>query len=178
MPEGAIRVGAAALGLVFAWAAAAKVMSPAKWRAALAGYDLPQGLRRIATVSVPIAEVAVAGFILAGRTRAGAALAIALLAGFSAVVVRAHARKGDRLPCGCFGGAAERDYRVMLGRNALIGVVAASILLNRLDVGVFDGWSTPAPADALPIVLIVVGVGLGAWVLRQVAGSFRQGDRG
>jgi hypothetical protein len=157
------------LALAFAWAAIAKVSRFGAWRGALNGYRLPKAIEGPALVLVPVVEIIVAGLLVGGGdvTKAGAALSVALLAGFSLAVLRARRLQGDRLPCGCFGGAGSRDYRLMLLRNAFLGAVAAAILLVP-DVAGYE-LEPPDASQAVPALLVALGVALLAWLLVSVA---------
>jgi hypothetical protein len=151
------------LATTFAWAAIAKVARPGLWRSALAGYRLPRGVRTVALVVVPVAEgIAAVLLVLGGDAmRAGAALGVALLAAFSLAVLRARRLLGRRLPCGCFGGSGDRDYRLMLVRNSALGVVAAAVLVlpeRRL------GLDAPAFGEAVPVILAASGLAMVAWL--------------
>jgi hypothetical protein len=165
------RLGAACLAVTFAWAAASKLIRFAPWRAALEPYGLPVFLRSIAAVGVPIAELAVVVLLLAGSVRAGTALAMGLLATFSAGLLRARAAQGDRLPCGCFGRTQERDYRVLLLRNALLALLGAVVLTvgagseTSIDVG---------SGDLAPVALVLAGIGLIGWMAAQASTAMRK----
>jgi methylamine utilization protein MauE len=172
MPDPAVRIIAALLAATFAWAALAKVLRWSRWRTALTGYELPPALRVVAAAAVPLAEAGVASLLLAGLTRSGAAATVALLASFSGALLYARERRGDRLPCGCFGRATDRDYRVLLLRNAALGLLAAALLAAGRDVSPARGWSAPSGDELLPAVLVAAGVVLVAWTLWQVATSF------
>ena len=156
------------LAAAFAWAAVAKSLRPAAWRAALAGYRLPLRTRQLALAGVPVAEGAVAVLLLSGgdASKAGAALSVALLAAFSIAVLRARRLQGDRLPCGCFGGAGRRDYRSMLVRNGFLGGLAAAVLVAP------DAWTfeleAPGAAQLLPAALAALGLGLVVWLVVAV----------
>ena len=175
MSDPAVRVVAALLAATFAWAALAKVVRWSRWRAALEGYELPPLLRVGALGGVPVVEAGAAALLLAGLTRVGAALTIALLACFSAALFYARERRGGRVPCGCFGRATDRDYRVLLLRNGALGVLAASLLASRRDLSPARGWAAPSGGDLLPAALVAGGVALVAWTLWQVGSSL--GDR-
>jgi hypothetical protein len=174
MPEPLLRVVAALLGLTFAWAAAAKLIRWNRWRDALRAYTLPPSVVRLATPGVPAMELAAAALVLSGRTKVGAALTVVLLSAFSGALVHAQQRRGNRLPCGCFGRATERDYKVMLARNALLAGLAAVLLVARHDVWIGEGLSAPSATDALPAVLVVAGLGLALWLVRHTLGSFER----
>jgi hypothetical protein len=160
---------------VFAWAAIAKVARFRMWQAVLARYRLPVTASTAAAIGVPLAETAVAALLLAGATRAGAALSVSLLSAFSLVLLRARALQGDRLPCGCFGAAKERDYRLMLLRNGSLAVLAAALLLEGRDIDPMTGFGLPSAAEALPAILTVAGLLLVTWMGLIVASSFRKG---
>ena len=171
MPDPLLRVAAALLAATFAWAVAAKLVRWSRWRAALDGYELPPALTAPASVLVPGAEAGVAVLLLAGATRVGAAVTIALLASFSGALLYARERRGDRLPCGCFGRATDRDYRVLLLRNAALGLVGAVLLTVGRDVTPARGWAAPSGAEALPAALAAAGLALAGWIVWQVASS-------
>ena len=153
------------LAAAFGWAALAKLLRAPAWRRALEGYGLSSGITAIATWAVPSVELAVAGLLLFGPPRAGAAATVALLGAFSAAIVRASALQGSRLPCGCFGGDGRRDFRVMLLRNALLGIPAVVILLfsNAAVLRAHLG-----AGDVVPLLLTALTLGLVGWVLLQV----------
>lgn len=174
MPAAVYPLAAAALGLVFAWSGVAKVFRFSRWRAALEGYGLA-GTGPALALAVPVVELGVPALMLSSRTLAGSALALGLLALFSATILRARTVRGNRLPCGCFGGADERDYRMMLARNATLGLLAAVVLVRGRDLQTLEGLGAPDAADIVPVVLVVVGVVMIAWLLR-VALSGAQDD--
>jgi hypothetical protein len=175
MPEATARIAAVLLAGAFTWAAVAKILAFARWRAVLARYGLPSPLRRTALVGVPGGEVAIAAVTLFVSARAGAAAAVGALALFSLAVLRARAINGDTLPCGCFGGTEERHYRTMLWRNAALGALAAIVLLAREDpVGAGTELTRPSGPDLLPAILVVVGGAVMVWMAWQVASAFRR----
>ena len=157
-----VSLAALLLAAAFGWAAAAKVTRLPAWRIALAGYRLPEGLERVVFAGVPVVEVVVVALLVAGGDAgsAGAALAVALLGAFSIAVLRARRLQGDRLPCGCFGGSGDRDYRAMLVRNALLGVLAALALVAPDLVTI----SAPRSSQAVPVALAAAGLALVVWL--------------
>ena len=161
---------ASLLALVFAWAAVAKLVRFGAWSAALGGYGLPRPLAAGARFGAPGLEAAVAGLLLGGAVQAGASLALALTLVFCAALLRARARIGRRLPCGCFGGRSAHDYRAMLALDLAL-TAAAVIVLASGDA------AAPArldPSAAVPAVLAAAGVGLAAWVVRQATAGMRR----
>lgn len=152
------------LAVAFFWAATAKASRPSAWRNALLGYRLPPVVLVPAFVGVPLAEIAAGVLLSAGgvASRAGAALSVALLSAFSIAVLRARSLRGERLPCGCFGGSGSRDYRLMLVRNAALGVVAGLVLLVPA-VARYE-MEAPRASQAVPAALVALGLGLVAWL--------------
>jgi hypothetical protein len=175
MSDVIVRIISFTLAAVFAWAAVAKAARFRSWQTVLARYRLPSTVFGPAAVAVPLAELGIAALLVAGATRAGAALSVSLLSAFSLVLLRARSLQGDRLPCGCFGAAKERDYRLMLLRNGSLAVLAAALLLEGRDVDPTTGIGLPSAAEAVPAVLTVAGLLLIMWMGLVVAGSFRKG---
>jgi hypothetical protein len=117
-------------------------------------------------VGVPVAELAVVATVVVGAPALTSALALGLVASFSAAVVRARVRGGgDAVPCGCFGGSRARDYRLLLARNAALAGLAAIGLGARAPVVAW--WPGTPAADALvPFALATSAAGvavLTAW---------------
>jgi hypothetical protein len=162
MTEPLTFVSALALAIAFAWAAVSKIVSFQRWRRALRGYGLPGRLERAALWGTPALEATAAGLTLTGPIEIAGALILALLATFSIVVLRARAISGDRLPCGCFGGTTDRDYRLMLIRNAVLGLPAAALVLSG-DAGLIDRLESLQGSDILPLGLVLLAGGLIVW---------------
>jgi hypothetical protein len=161
------------LGLVFAWAAAAKIVRPAAWARALTGYRPPESLHAPVAIAVPVLEGGLAALFFAGQTRVASAATLALASLFSLAVLRARALRGSRLPCGCFGSTKERDYRVLIARNALLVAAAGALLIYGRDVRGYpqapsgDGWIAAS--------LVAVGAALLVWLFVAVMSGFRRG---
>lgn len=168
-------MAAIALGVTFAWAALTKLTRFASWRSALVAYRLPSGPFAAALVAIPVAEAGVSVSVFVGLVRPGAALAIAMLSLFTAAIARARAITGDRVPCGCFGGLKDRDHRVLLVRNALLGVAAGVVLVRAGDDVPLSGLGTPTTSELVPAVLVVAGVALILWLLSQL-GIWSRGE--
>jgi uncharacterized membrane protein YphA (DoxX/SURF4 family) len=121
-------VAAVALALVFVRAGVAKVNRQDATTTAFAAMSLPAP--RALARAVPVVELALAVALIASP-RFGGALALVLIAAFSAVLVRAV---GTETGCGCFGAAHTRPVsRIDLFRNAVlagmafVAVLAASL---------------------------------------------------
>lgn len=176
MPVPLIKSLAIILTAVFGWAAIAKVIRWPVWRGALSAYGLPAPTEPLAAVATPLAEGAVAALLIAGQTLTGAAAGLALLSMFSFVVLRARARQGDRLPCGCFGKVTSRDYRTLLIRNGVLSLIVAALLLGGENASFMRGV-TFTRGSVVPVLLIVAGIVVVAWMFAYAAPALRQKER-
>lgn len=158
------------LVLCFSWAGLAKLIRFGRWRAALGGYGFSGDVEKVVALGVPFAELGVVALVVLGSARAGGALVLALVALFSLAILQARRVRGDRVPCGCFGGRSERDYRLLLMRNATLGAAAGVMLLLGRE-GAVRAFPAPGAGDALPAVLTVGGILLAFWMLQHVTGS-------
>ena len=174
MLDGVVRIAAGVLALVFAWAAALKVLRFRAWRSELEGYALPHPLRRIALGAVPLLEGAVVALVLVGELPPAGVLCIAAVSAFSLAILRRRSVDGDRFPCACFGRSTTRDYRVMLSRNLLVALMGAVVMLGGSGVNVFDGLRAPGLGELLPALLVVAGVILITWMVVQASTSLRR----
>lgn len=176
MPTVLHSIAAAALGLVFGWSGVAKLTRFGTWRSVLEGYRLPASAPL--AMAVPLVELVVPALVVVGESRAAAALALTALASFSAAIVRARAMKGDRLPCGCFGDADERDFRWLLARNAALGLLAGAVIAKGRDLELLEGLGAPTGSDVVPVVLVVAGISVIVWLFKAASGSFSADERG
>ena len=161
-----------ALGAVFGWAGSAKILGADRWRIDLrVTYRLPRPVAAAAFVLVPWAEIGVVVALLTGWYRLGAVLAIILLFASSIAIVRARVIQGtNRLSCGCFGGSAPRDYRVLLLRNGGLVVLAIALLVT-----VNDGPLPRGRVDVLAAAIATTGIVAAIWTARQVRAYRRRG---
>ena len=144
---------AAVLAAVFTWAAASKVVSPRRWRRALAALGLPRSLERVAVWAVPSSEALVALLVMAGLPRAAAIWSGTLLVVFSVTLVASRGRMSGRVACGCFGGRDSVELRSVLARNALLLAIAAFVAIRGADAPAVWLPAAPAVRDALPLAL-------------------------
>jgi Methylamine utilisation protein MauE len=160
------------VALVLGWAAVAKLVRFSQWREALGAYGLPPGVASVAAVAVPLAELSVVGLMLVGRALAGAALTLGLLSVFSLTFPRVRLESGNRVPCGCFGKATNVDIRLLIARNGALAALAGIILIagrDHLVTGSISGWAT-----VLPSVLVVIGLSLALWLVREITEASRR----
>ena len=144
----------AILAVTFGWAAMAKIIGRKAWKNSLRAHLLPRGIERLAAPLTPILELSVAALLLAGGIRPAAAVALVLLAGFSAVLMRARALGEGKLPCGCFGGRKRRSVSWLLGRNAALGLIAFVTFVTGVRIPL---PGAPGVAELLPAVLVGLG---------------------
>jgi hypothetical protein len=174
--EAAVDVAPWAVSLLFGWAALAKVVRFSSWRATLKGYEVPRPLEMLALPLVPVAEAAVPVLALFGQIRESATLALILLIIFSGAVIRARRSLGRTLPCGCFGKRKSRDYRALLLRNLALGLLAGAALAGQPARPVLEGLRWPHVGEALPALLVLLGLALGTSAIAQIL-RLRTGPR-
>lgn len=171
VPSPLATVAAWVLTATFLWAAVAKFVRGNAWPAAIARFGFAGAAARAIAVAVPVAELVVAILLGAGAVRAGAALTLSLVASFSAAIVSVRMlRKTDKVPCGCFGGAGESDYRVLLARNGALAVLAAIILFSPRAASP----TPPSARDLVPSTLVILGGALVVWMVAQTLTSLRR----
>jgi Methylamine utilisation protein MauE len=161
------------VALVFGWGAIAKLVRFSQWQQALGAYRLPPLVARAASTLVPLAEIAVTGLFVTDHALAGAALTVALLAGFSLALLSAHRSQGNRLPCGCFGRATPHDYRLLVGRNGALACLAGVVLIDGRD-RLFTDAMRPTSTTLLPAALVVLGLSMALWMGREVTEAMRK----
>ena len=165
-------VAAVVVGAVFGSGALAKLVRFAQWQQAVQAYRLPPNLFRAASVGVPLAEVAVVALLLAGHALAAAALTLMMLAVFSLALLSARQDGRRSIPCGCFGAATPHDLRLLVARNAALAVLAGIVL-----AGGREHLTVAVPRNApglLPIALVALGVGVMAWLARELSAALRR----
>jgi thiol-disulfide isomerase/thioredoxin len=118
------------LALVFAVAAAGKLLDLAGSVRALVDFGVSERLALLAAPPLPLIEVAAAGLLLANpAARYGAALAAVLLVGFAAGITRALAR-GRAPDCHCFGQLhSEPAGSEAIARNLLLAALALAVVV-------------------------------------------------
>src|SRR5215211_4204663 len=157
-------VAAAGLALTFGAAAVAKLARRASWRRTLGSYGLRPGTSRFVGFAVPAVELGIAALVLAGLGSSAGFLSIVALVAFSGGIALGRVRAGRRLECGCFGGSANRDYRLLLARNLALAGVAFVAWRAGEDAPLVRSLGEPAGADLLPVALVVLGLALAVWV--------------
>jgi hypothetical protein len=156
------------LALLFGWAGLAKLLRAERWRRDLMRYRLPRMMRASAFLLLPWVELSVVVGLIAGAQAEGAAVALGLMLAFSIAILRARLlQQGNKLGCGCFGGSALLDYRVMLLRNA--AMVGLLVLVLAADAqGHFGQTPLSAPPRLLPMLFGLMLVVAALWIGWQV----------
>src|SRR5918994_1073882 len=147
-----------AVGVVFLWAAAAKLL---RWRDLpdwLAAYGTPRRAAAPLAAALMVAEATVGTLLLAGAPGAPFA-ALGLAAIFVAALAQARLRGVKRLRCGCFGGGVKRTTILLLravGFAALAGIAAFA---GGVDLAAPSGEALIAVAlGVLAVAVVVLGL--------------------
>ena len=151
-------LSAAVLAVVFAWAAASKLVAGRRWSRTLAAHRLPTGVGDLAQWSVPVAELLVPLLVLIGLRTVASGWALVLLVGFSAEALRVRHVVGPGVPCGCFGGRDAVNAGVLLARNLGFGVLAVVGVAGATDDAITSWPGAPGPGEVLPMMLASIGM--------------------
>lgn len=140
----ATRLARYALGALFLWTAAEKLVDPERFVAALAAYQLvPAGLLDAAAALVMLGELAVGGALLLGRRPRAAGMAAVVLLGLFAVAIGSAMARGLEVDCGCLAAvAAPRAGWAALARNAALAALALFVArpVRRDDAMLIHSW--------------------------------------
>ena len=122
----------AAIALVLVVAALLKLVRPGGAVSGLVGLGLPRGAARSLVAAMTVGELAVATLLITGSGYLGAALAGALLVGFSSYLV-VLTRRAPSAQCGCFGDYSSKSPYAGLLRNLLLaGLLVPAAVACRL----------------------------------------------
>lgn len=158
--NGVASIAAVVLAVVFGWAALAKAVRHRPTVEAFGALGLPRP--ELLAVGVPLVEVVVALALLA-RPAVGGALALALLAAFTLVVVRG-VLSGSSTGCGCFGARrVEPVGPADVVRNGLLAAFAALATGTRTLVR--PGWGAAVAMAGF----VAVAAGVQTWARRRVS---------
>jgi hypothetical protein len=175
VPDFVIAAASLVLAASLAWAASAKALYWASWRAALTSYALPNAAVGAVALAVPAIELVLVALMLSGALLVGAALTVLMLAAFSLAVLRATMlHRSNRLPCGCFGRMKTRDYRFLIVRNGFLGALAALVLIGNRNVDPVGGMGGASPASAAWVLLAAVLIALCLHLGRRAALTARK----
>ncbi len=137
------RFGLAAVWLV---SGALKLADPGQTLIAVQAYDvLPDALENVVALALPLVELVLGLFLLAGlATRWAAAAALGLLLVLIAGIAQSWAR-GLSIDCGCFGGggqvaAGQTEYPQEILRDTGFALLAGWLLARPRTWLSLDGW--------------------------------------
>lgn len=140
----------ARLGLAAVWlvSGALKLADPGQTYVAVQAYDvLPHGLVGVVATALPLVEVVLGLFLLAGvATRYVAGAALVLLLVLIAGIAQSWAR-GLSIDCGCFGGGGQvaqgkAEYPQEIVRDTGFALLAVWLLVRPRTWLSVDGWLT------------------------------------
>jgi hypothetical protein len=155
------------LGIIFAAAAAPKLRSPTAFAAIVAGYGIaPRRLAPAIAAGVTAIETFLAFAFLSGALMAVAVpLAAVTLAAFTGAVA-VNLRRDRRVPCGCFGDAAERISLRSLGRlAALLGALAILIVVSSVTGAATVTLESVVAAGAAGLEYLVAICGVSGFLI-------------
>ncbi|MFJ8913967.1 MauE/DoxX family redox-associated membrane protein [Amycolatopsis sp. NPDC102389] len=147
----------ARLGLAAVWliSGALKISDPGQTYIAVQAFDvLPDGLVRPVAIGMPLVELALGLFLLAGFvTRWVSVLSVLLLAVLIAAIAQSWAR-GLSIDCGCFGGggqiaADQTAYPQEIARDLGFALLGVWLIVRPRTWLSVDGWlgNSRGPAD-------------------------------
>ena len=141
----------AAIALVLVVAALLKLVRPGGAVSGLVGLGLPRGAARSLVAAMTVG-LAVATLLITGSGYLGAALAGALLVGFSSYLV-VLTRRAPSAQCGCFGDYSSKSPYAGLLRNLLLaGLLVPAAVASSTHVGLAE---TPAAIELAVLVILV-----------------------
>ncbi len=147
------------LAVVFAVAAAGKLIDQGRTRETLAEFGVPERMQRPLGLALPVVELAIAAALLPAATAAWAAVGAALLlAVFTAEVSRVLVR-GGAVDCNCFGSLGpSRITRWTAARNVVLSLLAGAVALVGFSEPGTSGVAWIGNLD--PTAAIGIGAGL------------------
>jgi hypothetical protein len=164
----AVAVAAGVVALSFGWAALGKLIHPDRWRADLSRYHLSRPLRAVGLLVLPWIEILVVVLVLLTSLITAAAVALPLLAAFSLAMVRLRMlQQANKVPCGCFGGSGARDYRLLLGRNAVLIALSLAVLVSGREAPLLP--TSSSGRVPVPLLFGILGVVAALWIARQTS---------
>jgi uncharacterized membrane protein YphA (DoxX/SURF4 family) len=145
-----VRVGLAAVWLV---SGSIKISDPGQTFLAVRAYDiLPEGAVHPVALALPLLELALGLFLLAGLgTRIAAAISATVLLLLIAAIAQSWAR-GLTIDCGCFGGggqvaAGQTRYPQEIARDIGFLALACWLVVRPRTRLAMDGWLRPGHVD-------------------------------
>jgi uncharacterized membrane protein YphA (DoxX/SURF4 family)/thiol-disulfide isomerase/thioredoxin len=156
-----------ALAAVFAVAGVAKLLDRPGTRRSLSEFGVPERALPVATLLLPLLELATAvALIPPGSARWGAVAAMTLLLAFIGGITHALAR-GRTPDCNCFGQVHSAPAgRGTLLRNGVLAVFAAVVVWDGPGPSISEWVSARTPAELVAVAAGVIAISLAAFALR------------
>lgn len=147
-----VRLGLAAVFLI---SGSIKVVDPGQTYLAVKAYDiLPAGLVHPVATALPLLELALGVFLLAGlATRIVGVISAVVLLLLIGSIAQSWAR-GLTIDCGCFGGggqvaAGQTQYPQEIARDVGFLILAGWLTVRARTRFAFDGWLRAGRADTV-----------------------------
>jgi len=152
---------------VFVIAACSKFRDRAGFRGALKDFGLPPWSETPLVIALPIAELAVAGLLIADETaRSGSGAALALLAIFIGVIARSLVR-GEQPNCHCFGQLHSSPVGwSTLARNGGLATIAGLVFWRGGQYSAISMLGVSAGFDV--VTWIALGLALAAFSIASI----------
>ncbi len=124
-----------ALGAVFVYAGAEKIIHPATFAGDVANYRLlPREAVNLVAITLPWIEVVAGLLLVAGAWVRPSALIVTVLMCVFLIAIGQAVARGLNINCGCFGSSAARKVGfVALGEDLLMFAAAAWLLFKRQE---------------------------------------------
>lgn len=163
---------AVSMALLFAAAAAQKLLAWAEWPEIVRQYRLlPAALVMPVALVLPVTELATAVLLLSSRARAGAVTAAGLLLVFAFAMLVNLARGRTAIDCGCFGGRLRQHLAAwMVGRNLVLAGSSLALLVPAAPRGLSALEQMVAVGCSLTLAFLYPVLGV---VLRRLPAASR-----
>ena len=168
------------LAAVFTASAFTKLADRGGFKSALGSFAVPEGLRALAAVLIPVLELAIGiGFLPAASAWVAAGGAFGLLVVFTVAIIASLVR-GRRPECHCFGqlSSAPVSWKTVMRNGILMAAAAAVAVRGPANPGPsMVAWAarlTPPEVFGLAAAAVIVGVmGIETWMLARCLAAER-----
>ena len=154
--ETAATTASLVIGIVFARAAAAKVVNPRAFARSLSAFDIapPQMSYLIGLSLIPLEVIIAASHLTGVGLVAGNLLTIVVLLLFTIAVTKTLAG-GRVIPCNCFGGREEVSLETAV-RLALLMAAEVVVILGRSELITLEIWTSDNVVRATLVLIVSV----------------------
>lgn len=173
--EIALLIGRLAIAAVLVVAGITKLVDLAGFRAAVAGFGVPEHFARPVASAIPVLELAIAAALIPVATAAWGASAAALVFATFAIAIGLNLNAGRAPDCHCFGQLhSEPVSRATLMRAVALAVVSALVAgfgfsdPGASAIGWFGDLGAGGRVATVAIVLLAAVVGVLAWTVVNI----------